>query len=52
VVLKKKYDPTNVFRHDQIIKPTEGGGSIPKYATISFLLGGRSPQRLRPKAWR
>jgi hypothetical protein len=43
VVLKNKYDPTNVFRHDQNIKPTEQGQHS-RYATISLLLGGRSPQ--------
>ena len=48
VAVKNEYDPTNLFRPNQNIKPDSLGGprlrAAPKYATISFLVAGRFPQ--------
>ena len=48
VAVKNEYDPTNLFRPNQNIKPDSVGGprlrAAPKYATISFLVVGRFPQ--------
>ena len=56
VAVKNKYDPTNLFRHNQNIKRQSSDrdqGRPPKYAMISLLLAAARllPSRRRQGAW-